>query len=357
MPLSRRLSASAAIPLDLALFGLLAAGVYAVEAAVASRLGAAPHPGLLSTAVVVDLTLILPAAFGLLVVRRRRWPWLAVVPWAIAGMIVAGRLLPPENRLPLHVAHLAAAPLEIAVLVWIGRRAWQAARRARRDADGAGVDFPAAMTAALAPLLGTGRLAAIVAYEASVLAYAFGLAPSDRGHGETFTHHRDTAYAAVLGAFAMVGAMEVVGVHLLLARLDGRLAWLVTALSAYGAVWVVADLRAMSRRPSRIDDDGILLRVGLRRTVRLGWSDLVAIEDAAGATDGVRPLTLRVLGRPRFRLRLAAPVVAHGPYGIRRRVDVIDVAVDDPDRFERTVRERLAAGSGATVADGPRAGV
>jgi hypothetical protein len=48
-----------------------------------------------------------------------------------------------------------------------------------------------------------------------------------------------------------------------------------------------------------------------------------------------------VLGEARYLLRLAHPLVAEGPYGIRKRIEQIAFTVDEPQRFEAALRERL----------------
>jgi hypothetical protein len=71
--------------------------------------------------------------------------------------------------------------------------------------------------------------------------------------------------------------MEAALVHLLVARWSVTVAWILTALSVYGAVWLVAVARSFSLRPVLLTGDELIVRAGLLWTVRIPRSQ-VAIE-------------------------------------------------------------------------------
>lgn len=322
-----------------------AAAIYAFEVALATRLHAFDRPGALAVAVLLDLAVVVPALFWWVLVRPGRAPVIALVPVTVVGVLVAGALLPPAHRGAVDAAHLVLVPAELALVGWI---AWRASRlvRTARERAGGGLDFLEAMQAAAARVLGAGRVAKVVGYEGGVIGYALGLAPrGDAGPQDSrFSHHRESAYGAVVAAVAIVGVVEIVAVHVLLSRWSAAAAWIVTALSLYAFVWIVGDLRAARRRRSTFDGDLLTLRIGLRWTVEVPLDAIDRVERiaTAGTVGGKpRPLSAVLVGAPALRLHLTRDVAAHGPYGIVRRVRTIDLAVDGPDRLRQALEARL----------------
>jgi hypothetical protein len=49
-------------------------------------------------------------------------------------------------------------------------------------------------------------------------------------------------------------------------------AWIFTMGNVYGALWLIADYRPTVLRPILVSDDGVLIRAGLRGSVRVSRS-------------------------------------------------------------------------------------
>ena len=125
-------------------------------------------------------------------------------------------------------------------------------------------------------------------------------------------------------------------VHVLVSALWSAAAgWVLTGLSLYGGLWVIADWRALSRRPIELAADRLELRVGLRWELTIPLDRVVALRRLHRPSKERHGLNAAVFGPPTFELELAEPMIATGVYGIRRRVDVVRFQVDEPDRFER----------------------
>jgi hypothetical protein len=97
-----------------------------------------------------------------------------------------------------------------------------------------------------------------------------------------FTLHRDSGWPAVVVGLLLVTAVEALPVHLWLARSHPGWAWSLTALAAGTAGWLIADLRALGRRPTLLEDDHLLVRVGSRWTLRVPLAAIVALEPVRG---------------------------------------------------------------------------
>jgi len=326
--------------LPLALFAAVAGGVYAVAFHISAILPSLDRPGAIAAGVTLDLAVVVPIAWYFLVARRLGWSWLTLVPPVAAGMFTASRILPAAHHGTLGVLELAIVPLELALLGYVGWRVVTGVRRAR-TAD-IGDDPIASIRTAARTIMPHPRLAEVFAYEASVLfggLMSWWLRPPEPGPS-SFAFHRRDAYASVVLGLLVVLAIELFPVHLLIARWSPLAAWIVTGLSVYGAVWMIADLQAMRLRPIRLTPGGLDLRVGLRWEVPIPIDAIARIEritsDAPRAPKG--GLKLVPFGSPTHRVTTHVPVTARGPYGLGRTVRTVDFGVDEPARFD----ERLA---------------
>lgn len=106
-----------------------------------------------------------------------------------------------------------------------------------------------------------------------------------------------------------------IGLHLLVQLWKPAVAWVLTAIGLYALVWVIADPRALSCRPSRTDADGLDLRVGLRWTMRIPWDDLSRVERISekSATRSKKILNCVPFGQPTHRITLNESRTAVGP--------------------------------------------
>ena len=160
-----------------------------------------------------------------------------------------------------------------------------------------------------------------------------------------FTLHRECGWASVALGFSFAILAEAFPVHLLVARANPLLAWTLTALSASGLLWLIADSRALGRRPTRLLADAIDLHVGSRWSARIPYASIVSFDEVRGAPPSRREKgTLRavVLGDPTYRIELDHPLVASGPGGLRREFRRVAIAPDDRRRFAAALDAALA---------------
>lgn len=326
LPTSRR----SALP---PLFGLLAAAVLGLGRYAVTRPGVSPVVGV---AVALDLTLTLPLLYYLTLVRGLRLPR----PTVVAVMVLGAALSPlvfagAQVATPGFVAWIGAAG-ELALLWMLVRGLRRARRRLRGSAR---ADRLRRFREAAVALVGDNRAADILAYEASVLWYAllsWGRPVERSGAGwQAFGTHRRSGYTALVVALMMAIAAEVAPIHLVVAGWSRPAAWILTALSLYGALWLVGDLRAVRLRPIEVDGSTLRARLGLRWWLEVEASRIRELERIVGSPDPPSGGELRMAlpGAPRVRIVLAGPVQAHGPYGLRRRVECLVLGVDEPERF------------------------
>jgi hypothetical protein len=273
----------------------------------------------------VDVAVTVPVPYFLLVVRAGLQPLASMIPLCLLGLLRASYVAPG-----LAVARpLLSAGAEFAVMALIVTRV----RRGLRAADG--TDVLERLESAARETVPSRRVAGALATEMAVFYYAFGAwrARTDAPEGaRAFSIHQQSGVAALFGMLAAVSMMEAALVHLVVMRWSVTAAWVLTALSAYGAVWLVAMSRSFLLRPVLIHDGSVQVRGGMMWTAAVPIP-LISAVDRGGGFDIKMPPACE----PNVVLRLAEPVVARGMYGITRRVTSVGIAVDDPEAFEQAI--------------------
>jgi len=214
---------------------------------------------------------------------------------------------------------------------------WIVSRVRRTRATTSSGDVLERFEAAARELVPAKRVAAMLATELAVFYYAFAAwrrAPHVTPGARAFSLHQQSGAAALCGVLAGVSVMEAVLVHLLVMRWSATAAWALTALSVYGAVWLVALARAFVLRPVLLEGAELVVRSSMMWSVRVPLRAIAAI-DPGGAASGLR---VPMASQPNVTLLLSGTVTARGMYGITRQVDRIALAVDHPDAFVGALR-------------------
>jgi hypothetical protein len=285
---------------------LALAAVYAASATLVLT-GLVAHSQAMATGVVLDLTLTAAALVYWLAVRPGwlRPARLVSVVWLGIGM---ARLLVPGSWAMRHVLLVVGPALEATVVVLAMR---------------------------------SPRLRRALRTEWEALAYGLG-GWFRRAPVAGYSFVRGRPWAAVVGLVAFLVLVETTALHVALAPHSALAAWIATGSSLYALAWIAGDYHALRLGGLDVGDAALVLRFGLRWRVEIPWAnvtDVVATESPGDANDrGL--LVCRVL-RVDVLLTLREPVVAYGPFGLRRSVRRLALAVDDPARFVADVRGRI----------------
>ncbi len=326
------------------LFLLLTALVGVLSWMVLASLEGHAAADLLAGALTVDLVVVLPALYFALVVRPRRWPWITVLPFILLCAYGTSWLLPQDHQTPLRNLRHLVAPLELSLLALIGWKAMRVVRHFRECPNMGSTDFPERLRRAAVDVVGVPRVAEILASEISLLYY--GLASWFRRAEENssaFTVHRKDSYGTLVVGILTVMGVELIPVHLLALYLSGPfLAWTMTLLTLYGALWIVGDYQALRFRPMKIGVTGLAFRLGLRWEAQIPWDQVISFRRLNfGEKPGKDAVTLVTVGQPAFFLETREAMTFRGFYGFRRKGNKLYFDVDQKETFEETVRTYL----------------
>jgi hypothetical protein len=293
-------------------------------------------PAAVAAGLTLDLVVLVPGLYYVVLVRGRGWPAVTLAPVFLLSFAGASLLLPPDHHALLNVVGYALPAVELGLIGYIGYKAWRVVL-AKREARAAGADFYDRVRETLRGAFDVPAVSGALAYEISLFHYAFSLRRADApAHG--FAYHRRSGYGAVVAAVLMAAALELVAVHFLL-RLWSDTAVLVhVVLSLYGVVWLVGDYRAMRRRPHELRDTGLRVRYGIRWDLEATWDQVALVRRTQRTPPADGYLSAVPLGSPRYVVELRSPVEATGPYGIKRTVCRVGLVVDEMEAFEERLQ-------------------
>jgi hypothetical protein len=296
--------------------------------------------------VLLLFTIELPLYFWLIVLRRSGTHPLYAVPVAAVGYLFCRWWIQGETSDWIAWGWIALAPLEALLLVIIARRALHVVRTARelpRSCDlierlslAAEQEFPA------------NRWTAMLAYEVGLIHYALGGRPGIvlGSMDVAFTYHRRSGLRVIYAVALVIGAAEIVGLHLLVAALSPVAAWVLTGFELYGIVWVIGLLRSVSGLPIVLGERGIQVRLGVLYTLfvpyeaieTVQWHRLHTVDSRRG-----NYLNCAFMNSPDCVLKLRTTTRARLPYTLSKIVDEIGLMVDEPKAFQAQLERRIAA--------------
>lgn len=314
-------------------FGLVLLSVYGAACWIVTLLVQSKQPDVLATAVACDLVILVPAAFYLLIVLPLHLPRILVVPCVTISLFSAAQLIPADHHFGLNVIEYALLVPEALLIGWVVLRTQRLIRSAQSHT---GLEPLERYRREFKKLIASPAVAEVFASEMALFHYALAAWRSTphRPDGTiSVSQHTRSGQSGIVIALMSLFVIEGVAVHLLLAMWSEWLAWLLTASTVYGGLFLLGDLRATVLRPILIEQDRITLRAGLRWTVEVERDNILSITSHQPA-DGMPHVNFVLLGQPTRWLQLREPVVVRGMYGFQRVVHAIGFCPDQPDLLD-----------------------
>ncbi|GFN32112.1 hypothetical protein [Paenibacillus xylaniclasticus] len=305
---------------------------------------------LLSAAILFDFIIVVPLLYYWLVVRRQprtnttTMPRIArAMPIAVVGAVVAWLALPKYMHDSIWIMELTLLPIEAIFLGYELRMAITIYRKLRLHQAQSGQSLPDA----LAAVLGPGKLNGLIRNDLSILYYLLGSWRASRQPSSTvrsFTYHRKTGLFVMAALITKILLFEALFDHLVVRMWSETLAWVMTL----GSVWVLALLWADCRRsvlePTRLTDNALQIRHGLRLNADIHYSFIADVQtgiELRPPKHERRVSAEPILGTANVRITLNEPSTVEGLLFQPRLVSFIYLTLDEPDAFARDLRERI----------------
>lgn len=297
--------------------------------------------------VLFDLLVLVPMLYLGLFWRDRRRALAGMATLAVAGLVFADWIMPPESR---HWLGPLQTGRNLLIAAFVAGEIVLAAGLARLTLGllREGVDPEQAIARALDARFGDGAVARVLAFEVRMWFYALFASPARAlayAGDEHFSCHAKDGHASNQQGFLLLVLIELPIAHLLLALIwHSTAAWIVTAFSAWGLVFLLGEYRATLRRPISLDADTLYLRYGLSAELQLPIDRIAIARPHAARVARRTEGTLRYCeaGVPNVCLVVEPPISAPGLLGDSRPIREIYLGVDAPARFLDRLDARMA---------------
>jgi hypothetical protein len=288
---------------------------------------ATPH---LIWAVLFDLTLIPCVLFYVLVARPLTLPNLRLTLAVAAIFRIAFYILPTQNNLPHFNWITLLALMEIYIFCAVLFRLAKIVSTFRRVRSS--LSFEASLMESFSAVLGS-KFAQITLSEFKIIHYSFfgWLVKMDLSPSQTaVTSNKKSAQTAVLVAILLVGIIEAAGLHLLLADWSATASFILTGLSLYSLLFVIAEIVAIHKRPSFSTQDKLHLRLGIRWYAEIDLTEIVSISTVKRkAVKSDSTLNGALLITPNTKISFKKPIKIQGLYLTAKHVTELTLFVDD----------------------------
>jgi hypothetical protein len=187
-------------------------------------------------------------------------------------------------------------------------------------------------------VLGNTLAIRMLACEITVL--RFGLLCFRKGNAipkeaKSFTTHRDSGYIALFGVMFFVMLIEVFALHLLLKQYSTAAAFIVSAISVYGMIFLVADVSAVLKCPVLIFENRLLMRTGMRwrlLTSPENISTIIKLKSGFESNEGCFQGSI-IKSSANIHITFKQPVIVNRLYRKPLTITQLVTTIDDPDAF------------------------
>lgn len=292
----------------------------------------------------LDLLVTFPVAY--LLICRPGWrDWLKrSAAMLMLGLAFGSLAIPHQAKLLWHgIDRFRLLLPALALVAEIGLAVWMllAIRRLlRSDANTERV-----MASAIARRFGQGTMGRLMEFEARVWFYSLFMRRAPTFDGEHFHTAKAGGNASNQLAWLFVIVFEIPLAHMLLHFVwSPTAAWVLTALTVWGLVYLLADYRATLVRPVSLEAGALHVRCGaLSSDAVIPYADIVGV---AHVPHPQRRLPgkryFRHLGEMNVEITLRQGTQLPRLLGGAKAASHVVLGVDDPDQFLLALRARLA---------------
>ena len=303
------------------------------------------YPHELSIGITVDLVLTLPIVYFLLI-RKKEMPKFTVASVFIAGIVLAGLIIPTEHQAFLVLVKTWAVPIIeigiLSVLIYHIRNTLIAYKQEKNKT----ADFFTAINAACQSVLPT-RVGKVMAMEIAVLYYLFTWPSKPTLKENEFTNHRKSGTTTVLWVFIGLILSETFVVHILLEKWNTTAAWVLSFLSLYTCLQIIALIKSMGRRPVICDlnHKKLHLRYGFFSETIIDFKNIKSIELNARSLPADKSVLsfspFNLLDTHNIIIHLHEKDKLHGFYGSTKNYKSLAIYIDDKKGFMEKITKEV----------------
>jgi len=291
---------------------------------------------LLSRAITLDLLIVIPIVYFMLI-SRTQIPNYTVITVLIIGVIVGSFIIPKENQALLSSIKSIAIPIiEIAVISYL----IYSVRKISKQLNAQGLkqnDFYDNLLVACAGSF-PGKTGKLFATEIGIFYYLFiGKGKPPKKH--EFTYHKKSGTPLTINVFIVLIIIEIVVAHLLIANWNTTAAWIMSFLGAYTCLQVASLSRSIKQRYIQVNEETetLKLRYGSFAQVEIALDDIHKIEkskkELPSKNGFIKLSPLDMLDTHNLIIHVNKAYDLEKIYGFKSSFQSIGIHVDEPDLF------------------------
>lgn len=289
----------------------------------------------ISIGILLDLLVTFPVLVYF-IIRKTRTPKIIVVYTFIGGLLLASLIIPVDHQeILLKVKYISIPLIELGIVSLLLYKISRLRTSLQGKADG---DFHDKLLLACGDVF-PNRLGKILATEIAVFYYLFVTRSNGDKSDFEFTYFRKSGIKSIIAVFLFLISVETIVVHILVAKWNLNVAWILSFIGVYTILQVLAILRSMSKRLIAIDYESKLLklRYGFACQTLIPFDSIKSIEMTQRAYDNTEShicLSLfDMLDSNNIVLHLNEENKLQKIYGIEKRYRSISIFVDERDAF------------------------
>lgn len=295
----------------------------------------------LSSYVIIDFLVTIPVVYAFLIRKGKAYK-LTIITVFLIGFITASNLLPKEDSRILELVKTFIIPLiEIGVLSFIiykSHLVYQSFKKNNKN-----IDFYDTIQIASKEVF-PGKLGYFLATEIAVVYYALFSWKKKENSKHTFTYHKEGTYTGVLLGFALVVIVEIFVLHVLLVKWSVIGAWIITFLSFYTLLQIVAITKSFAKRPIYFNEEKgeLVLKHGFVGLATIPIQNIKEIETTSKEIENKQVKYFSFLGSlsgGNTIIHLETPITYESIYGFKKEAKALALIVD-----EKTVFSEFIAG-------------
>ena len=298
---------------------------------------------LIASAITFDLIITLPFAYWFFI-RKTKISKQTVSALIFFGFIIASFILPENNRTFLDYLKYFALPLmELGFLAYAGfiifraRKTFKSIKQNRRD-------FLETLRETLVKEFPNPVLAKVFTFEIAGIYYAFFAWKAKRGKNN-FTYHKQNGVTVLLFFLGFVLAVEIIVMHILIAKWSAIAAWILTAFSLYFLFQIYAHGKAIFLRPVETSGSKLFVRCGLLGDAEIDLDNIKSVEKLPLTSElenhEVKLSPLGDFTACNLKISLRDEAVLNKIYGIKKNFKTVFLSIDKAETLKTEIEKYI----------------
>lgn len=289
-------------------------------------------------AVGIDLLIIVPILYYFLIVRQLKQNVITLVFGLSLAVSTAYLIIPKTHHFLIEYAEKLLIIMEIGVVFYIIIK-FKSIIQEYNLLNKVQQDFVKNIRISFQKHVGTSPLINFLVSELIMLRYGlfFWLGAKRKSQNQDFTMHQNSGFIALFSVIIFVGIIECFVAHLLLNRFNELLAWVITGISIYSFVFLVAHLFSVVDQKITIESDKIIIRIGIFWNFEIEKkyiSEVAIIKKEIDKTTKEELNTSKLLlTQPNILIKLSQKQRISGIYGVVKEIDAIYLHIDEFKKF------------------------